>query len=126
MRTVPGVVVRHEESKGLRASASWLFQSGRGASRQLRRYRELRPPDLAFGGWLASLGVAGALLGSSHRRLAPALPAAYTLAAGAAHVRQKFDLDHGRPLRVAGAVLLDAALLTSYFAGRLAGLVSER
>jgi glycosyltransferase involved in cell wall biosynthesis len=126
MLTVDGLVVRHEEGKGLRASLAWLYQSGRGASRQLRRYRELRPPDLAFAGWLASLIGAGALAARGRRRAAPALPAGYLLLASAAHVRQKFELDPRRPASAAAAVALNTALLLAYFAGRTVGTVTER
>ena len=44
--TVPGLLVRHEENKTLGTSLRWLFDSGKGATRQLLTYHEMRQPDV--------------------------------------------------------------------------------
>ena len=121
MRRLEGLHVRHEENKDFRGELRWLFESGIGAARQLRRYRQVRPPDIAFAGWLATTGVAAALARRT-RGASLALPLAYTGAAAVAHAHQRFVLDPRRPGTVAGALAADAALLTAYFAGRVAGL----
>lgn len=122
MRTVDGLLVRHEEDKDLRTSLRWLWQSGIGASRQFRRYRELRRPDVVSAGWFVSMVVSIAVPRRLPLGLRVGLPLLYVSAASAAHVRSKFFLRRASPLAVAGAIALDAALLTSYFAGRVAGL----
>jgi GT2 family glycosyltransferase len=122
-RVVPGLYVSHEESKSFAESVSWLFESGTGASRQLRRYRQLRQPDLVFAGFLGT--VAGGLLLT--RRAGPAaavvFPALYLGAASAAHVNTRFVARRGKLGRFAGAVVADGALLLSYFGGRIVGHV---
>jgi hypothetical protein len=120
-RVIDGLYVRHEESKTFAQSLAWLFESGIGASRQLRRFRQPRPPDLVFAAFLASAGM-GAILARGRRPLLGAvLPAAYLGAASGAHVGTRFRLQRGRSGRFAGAVAADSALLLAYFAGRLTG-----
>ena len=123
MKTVDGVVVRHEEDKGLWASVKWLFESGLGASRQFRRYRELRAPDLSFAGWLASLALAG-VAARRMRRLSPsALPLAYACLASAVRLREKFVVTSA--VRYVAAIAVDAGMLTAYFVGRLVGIAKR-
>ncbi len=122
-RVVPGLYVRHEESKSFAESVSWLFESGTGASRQLRRYRQVRQPDLVFAGFLAA--VAGGLVFTKRAgpAAAVALPSLYLGAASAAHVNTRFVARRGRLGRFAAAVVADGALLLSYFGGRIVGHV---
>jgi len=123
MLTVPGLIVRHEESKTLAQAFGWLYQSGRGATRQLQRYRELRTPDIVFAGWL--LSIAGARLAS--RRSGSAIwlpPVLYVGVAATTHVSRAFICKPRSAHRFLGAVAVDMTLLTAYFAGRLAGLPS--
>jgi GT2 family glycosyltransferase len=122
--TVPGLLVQHQESKSFGTSLRWLFETGQGATRQLITYRQVRQPDLAAGAFTASL--AAGLLAVRARRplLGAAIPAAFVLAASGQHVRTRFHTPGPDWRRVAPAVAVDAALLTAYFAGRLAGLAA--
>ncbi len=122
--TVPGLLVQHRERKSFGTSLRWLFETGQGATRQLIAYREVRQPDLAAAAFAASL--AASLLAVRARRplLAAAIPAGFVLAASAQHVRTRFHTPGPHWRRVAPAVAADAALLTAYFAGRLAGLAA--
>lgn len=124
--TVPGLLVQHQESKSFGTSLRWLFETGQGATRQLITYRQVRQPDLAAGVFAASL--AAGLLTAAARRpvLGAAIPAGFVLAASAQHVRSRFQTPRPDWLRVPPAVAADAALLTAYFAGRLAGLATMR
>jgi peptidoglycan-N-acetylglucosamine deacetylase len=123
---VPGLVARHEEDKSFGASVRWLFASGRGATRQLLTYREIRQPDVAAGGFVA-VAALGLLAAARQRRaLGAALPAAYITAVSVQHVRSRFDTSRSPLTRVAPAVVTDGVLLTSYFLGRLAGLTALR
>lgn len=121
-RTVDGLVVRHEETKGLLDSVRWLFQSGVGASRQFRRYREVRGPDLVFAGWLGALATSALLRRRGRRGIAGVLPPLYLVAAAGAHVNQKFELDARSGGRTMAAIGADAGLLASYLAGRTVGV----
>jgi glycosyltransferase involved in cell wall biosynthesis len=121
VRTMPGLVVEHRESKSLAQSIAWLFQSGRGATRQLSRYRQLRVPDVVFAGWLLSALAAAVLRRRGHAG-GSLLLIAYSGAAALAHVRRAFIWERRTTLRFAGAVLLDMALLNSYFGGRVVGI----
>jgi GT2 family glycosyltransferase len=120
--TVPGLLVRHEESKGLLTSLRWLFESGRGATRQLLTYQEVRQPDLAAGAFVAAMTVGTFVAVRRHRLVGAAIPAGLVLAASAQHVRTRFETPPSDWPRVASAVAMDGALLTAYFTGRVAGL----
>jgi len=117
--TITDLHVRHEEHKSFSQSLRWLYQSGLGAARQLYRYREVRVPDLVFAGWLASIVVA--LTPGRHSNTRKAAPALYLLATAGGHTARAFVLRGAGPKRVAGAVLVDTAMLGAYFAGRLHG-----
>jgi GT2 family glycosyltransferase len=124
--TVPGLLVRHQESKPFGTSLRWLFETGQGATRQLITYRQVRQPDLAAGAF--SVSVAAGLLTAAARRplLGAVIPAGFVLAASVQHVRSRFRTPPQDWPRLAPAVAADAALLTAYFAGRLAGLAAVR
>jgi hypothetical protein len=120
--TVPGLLVEHIENKALPDSLRWLFSTGKGATRQLFVYHQVRVPDLATGAFLASL-VTGALVGVLVSPLAGCLiPLAVLLAVSAQHVRSRFETPVGRLPAVTLGIGLDGAHLLAYFAGRIVGL----
>jgi glycosyltransferase involved in cell wall biosynthesis len=119
--TVPELLVEHRETKGFVETVGWLFQSGRSATRQLYRYRQLRGPDIAFAGWLLC-GV-GAAHGRHHgRRASTWVPIVYLGAVAGAHVSRAFVWERPGRHRLLGAVLADMVLLSAYFGGRLVGI----
>ena len=123
---ISDLTVEHVESKGFRQSVNWLYASGRGASRQLVRYRQVRVPDIAAAGQFAvCLTAALAARGPSRgRRWAWAtLPACYLAAAALAHLALKFSL-RAAPRKVLEAWGANTVLLGSYFVGRATGLPS--
>jgi len=119
--TVPGLFVEHIENKALPDSLRWLFDTGKGATRQLLVYREVRVPDLATGAFLASLAV-GVLTGLVSPFAGVAIPLAVLLAVSIQHVRSRFETPLKRLPSVLLAIGLDAAHLLAYFTGRVAGL----
>ncbi len=121
LRTVPGLIVAHRESKDFMRTLGWLFESGRGATRQLWRYRQLRGPDLAFGGLLAT-AACGAVLRGRGRAPAIAPPLLYLWVAALAHVSRAFVWERRSAHRLAAAPVIDMALLSAYFCGRVAGV----
>jgi len=120
--TVPGLVVRHEESKTFRESLVWLFKSGIGATRQLIIYRQVRQPDVAVGALSVALAAGLGIAARGHRLAGATLPAAFVLAASAQHVRSRFEIPRSHWHKASPAVIVDSAMLTAYFAGRLVGL----
>jgi glycosyltransferase involved in cell wall biosynthesis len=122
--TVPGLLVRHEENKTLGTSLKWLFDTGKGATRQLLTYREVRQPDLVTGAFVGTAALGLLLSARRHRMTGAAVPASFVLASSFQHIRSRFETSWSQWPRVAPAVAVDSAHLTAYFAGRLAGLTA--
>jgi glycosyltransferase involved in cell wall biosynthesis len=119
--TVPGLLVEHIENKSFPESLRWLFTSGKGATRQLLTYRQIRVPDLAAGAFVAG-AAAGIALAVVSSPLGLLIPAALLLAISAQHVRSRFETPLRRWRSVIGAIAIDSSLLLAYFTGRVAGL----
>jgi hypothetical protein len=122
--TIPGLLVQHEENKTLGTSLRWLFDVGRGATRQLLTYHQVRQPDLVTGAFVAATTLGVFLAVREHRVIGTAIPAAFVVAASFEHVRSRFETPWSHWHRVAAAVAVDSAMLTAYFAGRLVGLTT--
>jgi GT2 family glycosyltransferase len=120
MFMVPDLTVLHEETKSYATSLRWMFQSGRGAERQLRTYRQFRMPDLAYFVFLATvgLGLAGLLRG---RRWAAFAPATFLSLTAVGHVHGAYVWTPRETPAFSGAILADTLLLLCYFAGRICG-----
>jgi len=103
---IPGLQVEHREDKSLLASVAWLYQSGRGATRQLFRYRLIRTPDIAFGGAVA-VAATSWLSRSRYPWLARLLPLSYLLVASERHLHGRFEASgpRGYRSRYVGAVV---------------------
>jgi glycosyltransferase involved in cell wall biosynthesis len=121
LRTVPGLVVAHHERKSFMRTLGWLYQSGRGATRQLWRHRQVRAPDLAFAGLIAA-GAGGVALRGRGRAGLVAPPLLYIGLAATTHVSRAFAWERRRAHRLAAATVLDVALLSAYFCGRVTGM----
>ena len=122
LATVPDLLVEHAEEKSLPTSLRWLFDVGRGATRQLLVYREVRSPDLATGAFLAAAAFGLGLAAAGYWWAGLAVPAALVIGASAQHVRTRFATPFSHAPQVIGAIAVDGMLLIAYFAGRLAGL----
>jgi GT2 family glycosyltransferase len=119
--TVPGLLVEHIENKTFAESLCWLFTTGRGATRQLLNYRQIRVPDLAAGVWLAS-AAAGMAIGVLVSPFGLVLPVVLLAAIAAQHVSSRFETPAARWRLVTAAVAFDSLLLLAYFTGRVVGL----
>jgi GT2 family glycosyltransferase len=122
--TVPGLLVHHEEDKTLGTSLKWLFDIGRGATRQMFAYRQVRQPDVVAGAFLSTVTLGLFLAWREHPLIGVAIPSGFVLAASVQHVRTRFETPRSHWPRMAPAVAVDSALLTAYFAGRLVGLTA--
>jgi hypothetical protein len=124
--TVPGLLVQHQENKTLGTSLRFMFDVGRGATRQLVTYRDVRQPDLAAGAFVGAVTLGLFAAAREHRLLGAAIPVGFVLAASAQHVRSRFETPRSHWHRVGPAIAVDGAMLTAYFAGRLFGLTALR
>jgi glycosyltransferase involved in cell wall biosynthesis len=126
-KTLSDLVVDHRETKSYGKSLSWLLESGIGASRQFYEHRQIRLPDLAFIGFVALvvLGVIAPLATNLPWWFSLLVLFLYVSASSLMHLRGKFYLER-TPLRSLAGLLLNDTLITSYYIGRLAGLVTER
>ena len=118
LRRVPGLVVRHEESKTYARELRWRYANGIDAA-SLPRLLGIRFADLVWAGWLGAwlAGIALALVTSPWWIL---LGPAASVVAGVLHASSRF---HARPLGpFLVACLADVPLLTSYLIGRTVGL----
>lgn len=125
LRSIPGLIVEHRESKTLRESLSWLYQSGLGATRQLKQFKKIRQPDIAYAGVLA-MSLAGAALAcwlsAWFLLLIPVSVAATSLL----HFSTKFVWQPKRLLACLGAVIINSCMLAAYYLGRTVGFVRSQ
>jgi GT2 family glycosyltransferase len=119
-RTIPGLFVHHAERKTFAATLRWMFQSGRGASRQLRTYRTVRLPDLTYFGFVGCLSYA-VVRAVSNRPPRAWSPLLYLGAAATGHTARAYEWTPRRSGSFAVAILADIALMGAYFTGRIAG-----
>lgn len=118
-RAITDLVVAHEEHKTYWASLRWLYQSGRGATRQWRRTRKIRFPDVSFIAFLLACGASIAAWLMGVPVVALAIPGCLLLGGGA-HIATRFHTPPAATHRVLAACVIDATLLASYFVGRAA------
>ena len=118
LKRVPGLVVRHEESKSYSRELRWRFANGIDAS-SLPRELGVRFADIVWLGWLASwLAAIGLAVWMSPWwiLLAPLT----SFVAGVAHTATRFRRRPIGPFIV--ACLADVPLLTAYLIGRTIGI----
>jgi len=124
-QTILDLLVEHRESKNFVDSLSWLYQSGKGATRQLARYRQVRMPDIALVGLVGT--IAASLMASrrgAHRRITWVAPCVYLVAVSTAHIARKFRF-RGSVGRFVFAIATYSVFLGGYFAGRFTGIPSS-
>jgi glycosyltransferase involved in cell wall biosynthesis len=122
--TLADLLVVHQERKTFLKSLSWLFEVGKGATRQLIEYREIRQPDVATAAVVVAM-IAGVFIALEVSWIGIFLPIALVLVAAMQHVKSRFHTPPTQWGRAALAVGADSMMLTAYFAGRLAGLATR-
>jgi len=121
-QTIRDLIVEHRESGDFRSSLDWLCQSGKGATRQLARYRQIRMLDIALAGLMAT--IAASLMAPRRGvdgRTAWAVPCVYLIAVSSAHMIRKFKFrdSEGRFVLATAAY---SVFVDGSFAGRIAGI----
>ena len=119
LKRVPGLLVRHEESKSYLDAIRWRFENGVDASTLWRELGIVRFADVVWIGWVSAWIVAiVAAVASSPWWLLLGLLA--SVAGGLAHANSRF---HRRPVVPFLAVCLaDVPVFTAYMLGRTAGI----
>jgi glycosyltransferase involved in cell wall biosynthesis len=121
-KSIDGLIVEHNENKSFIGSVRWLFQTGKGATRQFFDYGNVRMPDVALGGQMVAILVAlVARRRGLNRYIAFTLPFFYLVAVSGAHMTGKFDFKRSER-RFVLATAIDAVFMGSYFAGRIVGV----
>ena len=115
LKRVPGLIVKHEESKSYGQAIRWRYENGIDASTLPGELGWLHLRNLVWIGWLGAwtLGIIGAITASPAWLLL--VPAA-SAGAGALHAASRFRPRPLGPFLV--ACLLDVPLLASYLVGR--------
>jgi hypothetical protein len=122
LATVPGLLVEHLEHKSFTESVKWLFVTGKGATRQLLTYRHERVPDLAAGAFAGAAAIGIGVVALGQPVIGVAVPVALVFIVSALHVHSRFETPPRDGRRVSAAIVINSALLTAYFTGRVAGL----
>ena len=119
-KLIPGLITEHIENKTYAKSISWLYESGRGASRQLRRYKKIRRPDIAFFVFFITMLIS--LLEFARKGNLTSLIWPFVVLGGTStvHVLQKFHIHLKDVPGAICAVAIDCSLLAAYYIGRLA------
>lgn len=120
-KTITNLHVNHNESKTFAESLAWMFESGMGASRQLRQFRQIRLPDLVFLGMVvvSVLAIVFAILVSPLTLLTITL---FVLLADGAHFRGKFVFQCDKLMAYIAGWLVNSLLIFSYLCGRAVGV----
>ena len=124
--TIPDLLVRHEESKTFGTSLRWLFDTGRGATRQLLTYHEVRQPDIVTAAFVGASALGVLLAVRRHRVIGAVIPAGFVVTASVQHLRSRFETPKSSWPRAALAVAAHSTMLAAYFAGRVVGLTALR
>ncbi len=119
LRRVPGLTVRHEESRSYAQALRWRFDNGIDAASHPRELGILRFADVVWVGWSGAwiAGLAGATRWSPVWLL---LGPAASIGAGVMHAASRFQSRPIAPFLL--ACLADVPLLTAYLVGRTVGL----
>jgi glycosyltransferase involved in cell wall biosynthesis len=119
--SIKSLIVEHKEERRLLEALKWLYQTGRGATRQLKQFKEIRLPDIAYF-MLVAVFLISIFLSIFFRSLFFFLfPVLFVLFIDVVHIRRKFYFEIRRPFRYAVGIIVYWLLLVCYFAGRTVG-----
>lgn len=123
IKRINNLIVEHRESRGFIGSIKWLYQSGKGATRLLRRHKKIRLPDLAFFGFVGLLiiNLLGVLMSKNPSVLFLVL--IYPLLTSLLHLKSKFYFSINKLLNFSIAVLCNYVLMWAYYLGRIGGVL---
>jgi glycosyltransferase involved in cell wall biosynthesis len=118
---IDSLTVAHKETKTFFKSARWLYQSGLGATRQLKQFKKIRLPDLAYFGFM-SLFIASIVVSVFFKEFFLLLiPFIYIFLVDIVYIQKKFNFEFCSSFRYVAGIVVYWFLLASYFAGRTVG-----
>jgi glycosyltransferase involved in cell wall biosynthesis/peptidoglycan/xylan/chitin deacetylase (PgdA/CDA1 family) len=120
--SIGSLVVAHRESKTFLRSMRWLYQSGLGAARQFKQFRQVRLPDIAYFGSIFILigSIVTALF--THNLLVLVLFPLCVLGTSFIHLSTRFHFHMRRAISFGLAVVVHALFIVCYYAGRTVGI----
>lgn len=123
IRSIDSLEVIHRESKPFNIAIKWLYQSGIGATRQLRTFKKIRLPDVAF--FLCILILIISLIFTfifGNYYILILIPI-YIILVSLSHIYTRFYFSFKKIFNYIGAIFFDVLLLSAYFIGRTIGLI---
>lgn len=121
MLLIPSLTVDHKEARNFRESIKWLYQTGKGATRQLRQFGNVRLPDIAYFGLIVSIFFALIAYGNSKSSFFLAIPLFLVLLIDIIYIQKKFFFEMQFWWKYLCGIFVFGILLISYFIGRTAG-----
>jgi glycosyltransferase involved in cell wall biosynthesis len=122
MHSMPGLYFEHREHKNFPQSFHWLFECGRGATRQLFKFRLFRLPDFAFFGFTVCMALLATELVLCGTGWTSILLLSYPLLTSFLHLRSRFEIEQKRMSAFVSAVLVNYSFMLAYYFGRIAGI----
>lgn len=123
-RSIPWLLVQHNEQKSFSESLRWLYESGTGAANQFSDSKIWRVPDLATLAYVLVILFATALSLSTSVWIGVLLFLLFLLSSSAAQMAGKFYYQPN-VLKFLGGIVVQSTLLCSYFVGRTVGFLFE-
>lgn len=121
IHSIKSLIVEHREARRFFEAMKWMYQIGRGATRQLKQFKEIRLPDFAYFILIAAV-IISSLVAILFKEIAfLLLPVVIILFVDIIHFRQKFYFEPRRFWRYFAGIIIYWLMLLCYFAGRTAG-----
>lgn len=118
---IRSLVVEHKEARGFFEAMKWLYQTGCGATRQFKQFKELRLPDVAYF-VLVALSIFSLATTIIFRELLLLLiPIFFILCIDIIHFQRKFFFEPRHFWRYFAGVMVYWLMLGCYFVGRTSG-----
>ena len=120
LKGINDLIVEHRENKSLINSIKFAYQNGKGASRQLYKYKKIRLPDLAFFGFIFII-IASSLSSLFLSKYVLFLIVLYPLLTSFLHIRSKFYFTINKSLSYLLAIMVNYPMMLAYYIGRILG-----
>ncbi|MFH1307310.1 MAG: glycosyltransferase [archaeon] len=123
LKSVKDLIVRHNCIKDYSDSLKWLYQSGEGSTRLIKKYKKIRLPDVAFFGFIFFLLIMifeGIFL-KTHLFLVLFL--LYPLITSFLHIRSRYKFESKKILSFLLAIVINYSLILAYYVGRIIGVL---
>jgi glycosyltransferase involved in cell wall biosynthesis len=122
LKSIKNLIVKHRENKNYIESLKWLYQSGTGSMRLLKRHKNIRLPDLAFFGFvfLLLVNIVEIIINKSTYSLV--LTLLYFLLTSFLHINSKFFLSKDKTWDYFIAIIYNYPFMVGYYFGKLKGV----